>query len=93
MDITKAVDRLCALYGKEFRGKSDGRFAIDRETLTKLMGVVYLPHDAVRQLNEKLAAGNLVMVDMEHAFAVLPRDVLLRLRQPTRDMIAGLLDT
>ena len=91
MNIVKAVELIRMLYTTNFRGKDAGRFALSRETLTDLLGVVYLPSDIARQLNERLAEHDMVVVDMEHVFAVLPRAVLTRLRAPTRRMITDLL--
>jgi len=82
------ADRLVALYGQEFGGKSGGRFRIAAKLVRKLGARERLYEDDVRDLTRAMLERGFILIDMDGFFVVMNTNTFVNYRRANDDVLS-----
>jgi hypothetical protein len=92
--IEEAARVICEeLYEASFAGKTGGRFMLDRDELTHLLGRTRLRTAVIDALTDACLARGIVMIDLDNRFAFIRERVIRRWRPVPNRVLAPYLNT
>jgi len=86
--MAAAADRLAALYGAPFGGKTSGRYRIAVKLVCELAGRRRLYEDDVRELTRAMLEKGHVLIDMDTFFVVMSVNTFVNYRRANEDCVA-----
>ncbi len=89
-ELEKVAERLAELYGREFSGKSSGRYRIPQKLLRELCGRRRLYEDDVTALSRALFEKGYILIDMDSFFVVMSANSFVNYRRVGKDVLHGL---
>lgn len=81
IEFQTAAKRLSALYGKNFGGKSSGRYRLASKQLREMLGRKRLYEDDIAQLTRAALEEGLILIDMDSFFVVLSANTFVNYRR------------
>ncbi|SHJ36170.1 hypothetical protein SAMN05444404_1887 [Ruegeria lacuscaerulensis ITI-1157] len=88
--LEQVAERLADLYGREFGGKSSGRYRIPQKLLREMCGRRRLYEDDVTALSRALLEKGYILIDMDSFFVVMSANSFVNYRRVGKDVLHGL---
>lgn len=85
--LTRAADRLCALYGVAFGGKESGRYRIAAKLIRVMTGRKRLYEDDISTLTRLMFERGFILIDMDGFFVVLAANTFVNYRRANEDAV------
>ncbi len=89
LTLDQVADRLAALYGREFGGKSSGRYRIPQKLLREMCGRRRLYEDDMTALSRALLERGFVLIDMDSFFVIMSANSFVNYRRVGKDALHG----
>jgi hypothetical protein len=82
---------LAEIYEISFGGKTKGRFRTARKNIRKLSNLPILTEDYIQDVSIWLRRVNLILIDLDHSFAILPGTAMRSVRRVPENIISQFL--